>query len=195
MRVKDEDKKRAIFEATVELLNEIGFANLSMSEIAKKAGVSSSTIYVYYENKEDMLKKVYLDVIKELSAALARNIEPAAPVRQVMGQIIRNILDFAFEQTPYFFFIEQFSNAPVLYESCTTDALFMLRHVFETVERGQREGIIKEGDPFLLLSFCYYGSTQIAKNKLKRKQELTDAEAREVMRICWDAIAADGRAD
>jgi len=38
VRVKDENKKEAIFEATISLLNEIGFANLSMSEIAKKAG-------------------------------------------------------------------------------------------------------------------------------------------------------------
>ncbi|MDR1409712.1 MAG: TetR/AcrR family transcriptional regulator [Oscillospiraceae bacterium] len=53
MRVKDFSKKDAIFEATINLLNEIGFANISMSKIGKAAGVSSSTIYVYFENKED----------------------------------------------------------------------------------------------------------------------------------------------
>ena len=33
---------------------EIGFANISMSKIAKATGLSAATLYVYYENKEDM---------------------------------------------------------------------------------------------------------------------------------------------
>jgi hypothetical protein len=37
MRTKDDSKKEAIFEATIGLLNEIGFANISMSKIAKSA--------------------------------------------------------------------------------------------------------------------------------------------------------------
>ncbi|MDB4867155.1 MAG: TetR family transcriptional regulator [Cohnella sp.] len=38
-----------------------------MSKIAKKAGVSASTIYVYFENKEDMLNKLYLSIKKKMS--------------------------------------------------------------------------------------------------------------------------------
>ncbi|WP_094092917.1 TetR/AcrR family transcriptional regulator [Paenibacillus physcomitrellae] len=42
-------------------MNEIGFAETSISKIAKKAGVSAATIYIYYENKEDMLSKIYFE--------------------------------------------------------------------------------------------------------------------------------------
>ncbi|MCZ8522715.1 helix-turn-helix domain containing protein [Paenibacillus mucilaginosus] len=59
MRHKDENKNEAIFKATIQLLNEIGFSDISMSKIAKRAHVSPSTIYVYFENKEDMLSKLY----------------------------------------------------------------------------------------------------------------------------------------
>jgi AcrR family transcriptional regulator len=190
MRTKDDSKKEAIFEATIGLLNEIGFANLSMSEIAKKAGVSSSTIYVYFENKEDMLKKVYMDVKEKLSITLSRNIDQSAPVRQVMEQLIRNILNFALEQTPYFFFIEQFSNAPLLDKSCEEDTLGMMKPIFGVFKSGQQEGILKKANPILLLSFCYYGTTQIAKDKLKRNQGFTDFEIKELAQICWDAIKA-----
>ncbi|MFN0223999.1 TetR/AcrR family transcriptional regulator [Paenibacillus sp. KR2-11] len=48
-----------MFKATIQLLNEIGFSDISMSKIAKRAHVSPSTIYVYFENKEDMLSKLY----------------------------------------------------------------------------------------------------------------------------------------
>ena len=63
MRIKDDNKKNAITKAVISLSNEIGFSNVSMSKIAKRAGVSSSTLYVYYENKDDMFSKVYADVI------------------------------------------------------------------------------------------------------------------------------------
>ena len=54
--MKDDNKKNAITKAVISLSNEIGFSNVSMSKIAKRAGVSSSTLYVYYENKDDMFK-------------------------------------------------------------------------------------------------------------------------------------------
>ncbi|MEY2194631.1 TetR/AcrR family transcriptional regulator [Neobacillus sp. BF23-41] len=38
-----------------------------MSKIAEKSNVSSSTIYVYFENKEDMLNKLYLTFKKKMS--------------------------------------------------------------------------------------------------------------------------------
>ena len=67
MRYKDEHKKEAIYEATILLLNKEGFSSTSMSKIAKHAGVSASTIYIYFKNKDDMLKKLYLDTKPELS--------------------------------------------------------------------------------------------------------------------------------
>ena len=154
------------------------------------AGVSSSTIYVYFENKEDMLKKVYLDVKEKLSATLSRNIEQSAPVRQVMEQVIRNILDFALEYTACFFFLEQFSNAPMPGESCVEDTVEMLKPVFNVIERGQQEGILKKTEPVLLWTFCYYGTTQIAKARLIMKQGFSDSQIKELVQICWDAIKA-----
>ena len=65
MRMKDENKKTAITKAVIGLINEIGFANISMSKIAKSTGISAATLYVYYENKEDMFRKVYMEIKKE----------------------------------------------------------------------------------------------------------------------------------
>ena len=45
MRVKDEVKQDAIIEATIKLVNEIGFVSSSVSKIAKEANVSPATLY------------------------------------------------------------------------------------------------------------------------------------------------------
>ena len=55
MRTKDEGKQDAIIKATIKLVNEIGFVSSSVAKIAKEANVSPATIYVYYQNKEDLL--------------------------------------------------------------------------------------------------------------------------------------------
>lgn len=36
MRIRDENKVEAIYDATIQLVNEIGFAEASISKIAKK---------------------------------------------------------------------------------------------------------------------------------------------------------------
>jgi len=80
MRHKDENKKESITIAAIQLINEIGLAETSMSKIAKRAGVSSATIYVYFENKNDMIKKLYLTIKKDMQQRVFNGIDISAPV-------------------------------------------------------------------------------------------------------------------
>ena len=59
MRSKDEKKQQRIKEAMVRLILREGIDGISVSKIAREAGVSSATIYVYYDSKEDMLAEVF----------------------------------------------------------------------------------------------------------------------------------------
>ena len=80
MRMKDETKKQAITKAVIRLINEVGFANISMSKIAKTTGISAATLYVYYENKEDMFRKVYTEVKIRMEQECARDISSWEPL-------------------------------------------------------------------------------------------------------------------
>ena len=107
MRKKDENKKDAIIEATVLLSNELGFSDVSMSKIAKRADVSAATLYVYYENKEDMFRKVYMDVKKQMIRECSQGIIQEESVEQSVRKICRNLLRYMQEYTDEFLFIEQ----------------------------------------------------------------------------------------
>ena len=106
MRKKDENKKTAITKAIIELINEIGFANISMSKIAKATGLSAATLYVYYENKEDMFRKVYLDVKKQMIEECSKNIYPQDNVQEAVRKLCKNLLRYMKEYTDEFLFIE-----------------------------------------------------------------------------------------
>ena len=87
MRTRDDEKKEALFEATVKLVNEIGFVSSSVSKIAKEARVSPATLYVYYKNKEDLLVSTYIDLKLDLSQAILDDLDETLPIRDIMRNV------------------------------------------------------------------------------------------------------------
>ena len=53
-----EDVKRKIMEAASELFVAEGYANVSMRKIARKIGYTPTTIYLYFDDKADLLNQI-----------------------------------------------------------------------------------------------------------------------------------------
>lgn len=77
MRTKDENKVKAIKEAVITLCEKDGFTNLTTAKVAKRAGVSPATIYLNYQDKTDMLSRLYEEVKDDLHKGLAGAISAA----------------------------------------------------------------------------------------------------------------------
>ena len=63
--VNKEEKRRNIALSCRELLLEHGIDNLTISQIARTAGVGKGTIYEYFENKEDIVFEIITTFIVE----------------------------------------------------------------------------------------------------------------------------------
>lgn len=188
MRMKDENKKAAITKAIIGLINEIGFANISMSKIAKATGLSAATLYVYYENKEDMFRKVYLDVKKQMIEECSKNICPQENVQEAVRKLCKNLLRYMKEYTDEFLFIEQACNSPMTTDKMIEELEQYNQNTIKIFQRGVQEGILKQTSPALLISFCYYPIQQIFKEWRKEKSMLPDVDFEVVFQMCWDAI-------
>src|SRR5690625_2785006 len=53
------DKKKAIFDSTLQLIREHGFHGTSMNGVAKNASVATGTIYHYFESKDQLICEIY----------------------------------------------------------------------------------------------------------------------------------------
>jgi TetR/AcrR family fatty acid metabolism transcriptional regulator len=64
-RGKGLDKRRRILDAAVSVFARKGYFASRVSDIAKKAGVADGTIYLYFRGKEDVLVRLFDEVMSE----------------------------------------------------------------------------------------------------------------------------------
>ncbi|SFE23552.1 transcriptional regulator, TetR family [Paenibacillus algorifonticola] len=190
MRHKDENKSESIFKAAIHLINEHGLSETSMSKIAKKAGVSASTIYVYFENKEDMLNKLYLSVKKKMSLEVFYNYDDSISLQSAFEHALRKFINFIVTNKEEFLFIEQFSNSPLLHKLSLKEGIELFEPIFSLLEKGKSQNIFKQVDTGLLHMFMFNPSMQYVKEYFGGRIELKQDTLNELIQMTWDALKA-----
>lgn len=83
-RRRKDARPQELLDAALGLFVEKGFANSSAEEVARRAGVSKGTLYLYFPSKEELLKAVIQQNLGERIAAgaalAARHTGPASAV-------------------------------------------------------------------------------------------------------------------
>jgi len=54
-------KKEKIIEVATQIFAKNGFLNTKIATIAKSAGVATGSVYLYFENKDNILEEIYLN--------------------------------------------------------------------------------------------------------------------------------------
>lgn len=89
-----------IVSAASELFMEKGIAATSMDDIAKTAGYSKATLYVYFENKEEIVGILVLNSMKKLygyiSSALAQHESTETRYSLICGGLVQYQEEFPF---------------------------------------------------------------------------------------------------
>jgi len=60
-----EARREQIIKATIETLDEIGYVNISLAKIAKKAKISTGLISYHFKDKEDVLHNTLIYLLKK----------------------------------------------------------------------------------------------------------------------------------
>ena len=118
MRKKDDEKEYRIRQAVIELMLKEGFYGTSIAKIAKAANVSPATVYIYYENKEEMLQDIYQKCSESVFYYLTQGINCEMNRAGMIETLIRRYYAYMTQHPEAFCFIEQFANCPALYKNC-----------------------------------------------------------------------------
>jgi AcrR family transcriptional regulator len=88
-RLKKSDQTRArIFEAALELFRKRGFANATMREIAKGAGVALGAAYYYFDSKDAIVMAFYEHSQEELTPLLEDALSKTNALKERLGAVV-----------------------------------------------------------------------------------------------------------
>lgn len=189
MRKQDGEKKQALFEATVKLVNEVGFAASSVSKIAKEAGVSPSTLYVYHKNKEDLIVSTYVSIKKELAERVMWNFEESLPLRDTIRNFCLAIYEYNSRNQDKAMFLDQFSNTPYTDLVDHDELSKLFAPILNAIEKGVEQKILKDVNRKLISTFCFYPFAMLANPRHCGEEcGLSDQDMEVMFDMAWDAI-------
>jgi AcrR family transcriptional regulator len=88
-RRRKEARPAELLDAALELFVEKGFASTRSEEVARRAGVSKGTLYLYFPSKEELLKAVIQQFLADRIAEGAHEIEQAdGPTPALMENLL-----------------------------------------------------------------------------------------------------------
>lgn len=88
---RPEDRPDEILDAATTLFGEQGFARTRLEDVAKRAGVSKGTLYLYFDSKESLFKAmVRRKVVSVVEAAERRYAEHTGSAREALTDLVRH---------------------------------------------------------------------------------------------------------
>lgn len=164
MRKKDEAKRHAIFEATVAEVVAGGLAGASIASIARRAGVSQGTIYLYHADKDALLRASLLEAKRRIHDALMRAAEGSdGPASAIRAQWFA-LHAFVEEQPDVFLFAEHAMNAGLLRGS-EPELARMGEEMLAPIESGLRDGTLRKAPPAAIASVLTAPAVQLARRR------------------------------
>ena len=185
---KSKEKMKALLKATLCLVNHGGVQEASMSKVAKMAKVSPATIYLYFENKQDLVNQLYLEC-KALFCVYAFNdLEDGLPVKKSFEKIWYNIAEFKKSKVEEASFLSQCDNTPMIDDESRQEGLKHLQPLVDLWLRGQEEGIIKKISPYLLYAYTIYPMAFLMNPSTKVHCEMKDETMNQAFQAARESI-------
>lgn len=190
MRNKDETKVQLILSTALKMIRRVGLAGLKMSDLAKEAGVATGTVYIYFEDKNQLIQELYFYLIRDNITDISQQISDNDPLKIKIKKIARNYLDDNINNPEYGAFFEQYFRSPYFYQDNTIRAeeAKSVQPIYQLIVEGQRQSLIKEADPDLLVTLVYGMLNEVAKTAIYTQKPLTQAEWELTFSVLWDGI-------
>lgn len=144
MRRKDDRKQQNIKQAVLKLIVSEGLQGASISKIAREAGVSPATVYIYYDNKEAMLQDLYREYQQQVRNFLAERVRKDMSGEQLIETLVRSYYTYITNHGEVFYFVEQFSSCPALVEQCQIKSERLPME--DVLDEFKRQRILKDVD-------------------------------------------------
>jgi TetR/AcrR family fatty acid metabolism transcriptional regulator len=154
---RDSEKRRRIITSAIKIIGEKGFQNATIAEIARDAGIGDATIYEYFENKEDMLLKIPVEITKELIPQITEHMMGIKGAFNKLRKYIWWYINFLEKNPGYgsIVLLELKTSKAYISTEAYQSARNFYQIILDIIKEGQEEGLIKkEINIYLARSIC-----------------------------------------
>ncbi|MGW1281174.1 TetR/AcrR family transcriptional regulator [Streptomyces tsukubensis] len=90
---RSERSRRAIYEAALDLVTEVGYARTTIEGIASRAGVGKQTIYRWWPSKAAVLLEAFLDLVTPVDPAHGAGFPDTGDLEADLKAVLRASVD------------------------------------------------------------------------------------------------------
>lgn len=188
MKLKDDTKRLAIIDQTIDIVFDKGFSGIKMAGLARKVGISPSTIYVYFKNKEDLIVSISSEIIKNASEMSHKEVKESLPYKLKLKAIWLYWLNFGVNHNKEMSFLHQVKQSPY-YDLIPKEIKEeKVRLSNDLLSLGKKEGLIKGLDNNILSAVIAAIMSENINLVLNGELELNQKDIDLMFSLLWDAI-------
>ncbi|MEL1256109.1 TetR/AcrR family transcriptional regulator [Flavobacterium sp. DGU38] len=95
MRTRDPNKEELVKQKAIEMLVKLGIEGFGMNRLAKESGVSVATLYIYYTDKDDLIKKTGIEIGQSFFSEMTNGFLPTMSFKEGLRKQWENRARFA----------------------------------------------------------------------------------------------------
>jgi AcrR family transcriptional regulator len=188
VKPKDDKKIEQIYKATLQLVNDKGLAGITMSEIAKEAGLATGTLYIYFKSKDELVNVLFTACRKASAEVYFNKYDVRKPFKIGFKTIWLNLLKYRMNKFQQAIFLDQCYHSPYITESNKEITRKLFQPLFKLIERGKEGRLLKNIDTFLLLTYMVGTINEVVKHTHYNGKPLTKNTIEQMFNLCWDGI-------
>ena len=189
MRVKDENKRQAIRDATVLEVVKGGLSSASIAKIANRAGLSQGTIYLYFPSKERLLQDVYLEIKRDIHARMMSANDASVGSAEHIKSLWFLLLEYAVEHPNDFAFSELLSAAQLLEDAQISELEVMSTDIRVSIDMAVADGTLIDAPVQSIMSVLTSPAIQAARSVALQGKPLDKAKIERTFDLIWRGIA------
>ena len=187
-RMSKSETREKLRDALVAEVVENGISSLNVAGIVARAKASAGTVYVHFENKDDMLRKVYMELKADFHHTVTKH-----QVETDSAQLVRNMwfamFDFVRIRPQDFLFLDYASAAKILSpeQQAITDKY--AADIAALLKRGVDDGTLADLDTSLLSLLLVAPAMQLARSAVLSGQKTPETLIEQTFERVWLSIA------
>jgi AcrR family transcriptional regulator len=185
--------QKAVLETTLRLINEKDLQATSMALISKESGVSTGSIYHYFQSKEDIINELYKGIVNFHGEVVLKDFYTNESIQERFQRVWENVIRFTMQYPQGFQFIEQYSFSPYIDDAAKQEAYkgSWCGPLAQLYAEAIKQQIFIDLEPKLMVQMNFGSVVYLIKAYLQNNVDLTDEMIQKVIRSCWNAVSKE----